>query len=68
MTIMLATGLAYSQSSHFCTAAIGRSTDAFCQYFQALRTEPMNPVERVVFSLALAHAKAHQDCRPPIHT
>ena len=68
ITVLMATGLAASQSHHFCARAIGRSAQAFCQYFQALRQEPLNPVERVVFSLVLANAKAQQDCKPPTHS
>jgi len=68
ITVLMATGLAASQSRHFCVVAMGRSAHAFCQYFQALRQEPMNPVERVVFSLVLANAKAQQNCKPPIHS
>jgi len=64
----MATGLAASQSSHFCATAIGRSAHAFHQYFQALEREPLNPVERFVFSLALAKAEAHQHCKPPLHS
>ena len=36
----------------------GRSAQAFDQYFQALQQEPLNPVERVMFSLVLANAKS----------
>jgi hypothetical protein len=68
MTVLIATGLAASQSRHFCGAAIGRSTHAFYQYFVALRQEPLNPVERVMFSLVLASAKAQQNCKPPMHS
>jgi hypothetical protein len=68
VTVLMATGLAASESRHFCVTAIGRSAHAFCQYFQALQQEPLNPVERVVFSLALANAQAHQECKPPMHS
>lgn len=68
ITVVIATGLAASQSRHVCVREIGRSTQAFCQYFQALRQESLNPVERVVFSLLLAKAKAQQDAKPPIHS
>jgi hypothetical protein len=68
IAVLMATGLAASQSRHFRATAIGRSAHAFCQYFQALRQEPLNPVERVVFSLVLANAKAQQDCKPPTHS
>jgi len=66
--VIVATGLAASQSQHICVRAIERSTGVFCQYFHELQKEPLNPVERVVFSLVLARAKAHQDCKPPIHS
>ena len=65
ITVLMATGLAF-QNLHFCATAVGRSAHAFCQYFQALRAEPLNPVERVMFSLALAHAKVQQDAKPQI--
>jgi hypothetical protein len=64
----MATGLAATQSRHFCGGAVGRSAHAFYQYFVALRQEPLNPVERVVFSLVLANAKAQQDCRTQMHS
>jgi len=64
----MATVLAASQSRHFCATAVGRSAHAFSQYFQALQREPLNPVERVVFSLVLTNAKAHKDCPPPMHS
>jgi hypothetical protein len=67
LTVLMASGLAASQSRHFCAMAIGRSANAFYQYFQALRQESLNPMERVVFSLALANAKAQQSCKGPIH-
>ena len=68
LTVLMATGLAASQSRHFCAKAIGRSAHAFGQYFQALRKEPLNPVERVVLSLVLPNAKAQQGCKPPVHS
>jgi len=68
LTVLLATGLAFSQSRHFCAAALGRSAQAFCQYFQVLRQEPLNPVERVVFSFVLANAKARPHSKPPMHS
>jgi hypothetical protein len=68
ITVLMVTGLAASESRHFCATAFGRSAHAFGQYFQALRLEPLNPVERVVFSLVLANSKAQQDCKPPMHS
>ena len=68
ITGLMATGLAASQSRHVCAKAVERSAQAFCRYFQALQREPLNPVERVMFSLALANAQAHQACRPPMHS
>jgi len=59
--------LAASESRHFCAAAMGRSAYAFCQYFQALRREPLNPVERVVFSLLLTNAQVRQECPATRH-
>ncbi|MGA2133022.1 MAG: hypothetical protein ABSH50_12070 [Bryobacteraceae bacterium] len=56
-----------SGSRHVCVGAMGRSAHAFAQYFQALQQEPLNPVERVVFSLALTQAKARQECRTARH-
>ena len=67
LTVLMVSGLAGWESRHVCVRAIGRSAQAFGQYFQALRQEPLNPVERVVFSLVLANAKAHSPSRPPIH-
>jgi hypothetical protein len=52
MMLMVA-GLTAFEGRHFCVTALGRSAHAFCQYFQALQQEPMNPVQRVVFSLVL---------------
>jgi hypothetical protein len=66
--MLMATGLAATQSRHFCGAAIGRSAHAFGHYFEALRQEQLNPVERVMLSLVLANAQAHQDCKPPMHS
>lgn len=43
---------------------MGRSAHAFYGYFQALQQEPLNPVERVVFSFVLAKNKAKQQCKP----
>jgi len=68
LTVLMATGLAVSESRNFCVRAIGRSAQAFNQYFQALRQEPLNPVERVVFSLVLANTKAHRESKPPLHS
>jgi hypothetical protein len=68
ITVLMATGLAASQSRHFCARAISSSAQTFGQYFQALQQERLNPVERVVFSLVLANAKAQQDCKPPMHS
>jgi hypothetical protein len=66
-TVLMTTGLAASQSRHFCATAVVRSAHAFTQYFHALRQEPLNPVERVVFSLVLTNAKA-QECKPAMHS
>lgn len=66
--VLMATGLAASQSRHFCARTIGRSAHAFSQYFQALQQERLNPVERVVFSLMLINAKPKQNCKPPMHS
>jgi hypothetical protein len=68
ITALMAMGLTASQGRHFCAAAIGRSAHAFSHYFQALRQEPLNPVERVVLSLALANAQAHQACQRLMHS
>jgi len=53
-----------SASRNLCATAAGRSAHAFGQYFQALRQEPLNPVERVFFSLVLTRAKAQHECQP----
>lgn len=55
-----------SQSRYLCATSVGRSAQAFCRYFRELQQEPLNPIARVVFSLALANAKAQQDCKPPL--
>jgi len=68
LAVLMATGLATWESRNVCVRAIGRSAQAFCQYFQALRQEPLNPVERVVFSIVLANTKAHRDSKPPLHS
>ena len=44
--------LAASEGRHVCVTTVERSAHVFTQYFQALRAEPLNPVERVVFSFA----------------
>jgi hypothetical protein len=64
VTVLMATGLAAS-SRHFCARAMEQSAQAFCRYFQALRQEPLNTVERVVLSLELTNAKSQQACKPP---
>jgi hypothetical protein len=56
-----------SESRHVCVTAMGRSAHAFSQYFQALQREPLNPLERVVFSLVLTHANTRQECPTPRH-
>jgi hypothetical protein len=68
IAVLVVTGLAASQGRAFRATAIGRSANAFCRYFQALRQEPLNPVERVVFSLVLANATIHENCTPPLHS
>ncbi len=68
LAVLMFTGLAATQSRRFCAVALARSACAFSQYFHALREEPLNPVERVVFSLVLANAKAQQDVKPPLHS
>jgi len=67
ISVLMATMLAASQSGHLCATAMGRSAHAFGHYFQALRQEPLNPVQRVVFSLVLAKVKAQQECPPARH-
>lgn len=64
---MMITMFGVTGSRHVCVAAMGRSAHAFGQYFQALRQESLNPVERVVFSLVLTRAKALQECQAPRH-
>ena len=65
---MMVSGLAAAEARHVCVAAIGRSAHSFCQYFQALQKEPLNPVERLVFSLALTRAQARQECKAPLRS
>jgi hypothetical protein len=68
LAVMMVSGLAAGQARHLCVTAVGRSAHAFYEYFQVLQQEPMNPVERVVFSFALAKVKVQQSCtRPPMH-
>lgn len=68
LTVLMVSGLAAGQARHLCVTAVGRSAHAFCQYFQALEQERLNPVERVMFSLALAKVKVQQSCtKPPLH-
>ncbi len=62
MTALMVSGLAATQGHHFCAVAVERSAHAFTHYFEALRQEPLNPVERVVFSLVLARTKVQQEC------
>jgi len=68
MAAVLSAGLAVSEGRHVCLEAISYSTHAFCEYFQALRTESLNPVERVVFSIALTRAKVHHAAKPPLRS
>ena len=68
LTVLIATGLAFTESRHFCAVAVVRSAQAFGQYFQALRQEPLNPVERVMFSLVLANAKPRHVPKPLVHS
>ncbi len=63
MTVLIVTGLAAARTPLFCASAMGRSAHAFYGYFQALQQEPLNPVERVVFSFVLAKDKAQQQCK-----
>jgi len=60
--LLMASILAASGSRHVCVEAMGRSAHVFSQYFRALEQEPLNPVERVVFSFVLAKMKAQQHC------
>ena len=60
MVMMLA-----SSHIHFCRHAVSRSAQMFRQYFSALGEESLNPVERVVFSLVLANAKAQPENPKP---
>jgi hypothetical protein len=65
--MLMASGLAASQAHHVCVVALEHSAHSFCQYFQALQQERLNPVERVVFSLALTKAQAQRECKRPMH-
>ena len=62
MAAALISGLGAAHQ-HPCARSLGRSAQAFCGYFHELEREPLNPVERVVFSYVLANAKAHQQCQ-----
>ncbi|HZT33148.1 MAG TPA: hypothetical protein VFA33_24890 [Bryobacteraceae bacterium] len=42
-----------------CYLAVGESARSFQGYFQALKAASLNPMERFVFSLALANTKTH---------
>jgi hypothetical protein len=66
LTLVTVSVLAISQV-HFCRTALGRSTYAFYRYFHELQAEPLNPVERVVFSLVLANTKSQQEAKPAGH-
>jgi hypothetical protein len=68
ITVLMVTGFGASESRHFCATAIGHSARSFSQYFQALRQERLNPVERAVLSLVLVNAKAQESCKPPMHS
>jgi hypothetical protein len=68
ITVLMVAGLGASESRHICATAIGRSAHAFGQYFQALRQERLNPVERIVLSLVLTNTRAQENCRPRLHS
>ena len=65
LTLVTVSVLAVSQI-HFCRTALGQSAHAFYQYFHALQSEPLNPVQRFVFSLMLANSKAQPDGAKPV--
>jgi len=68
LAVLMATGLATWESRNVCVREIGRSAQDFCQYFHALRQEPLIPVERFVFSIVLANTKSHRVSKPPLHS
>jgi hypothetical protein len=65
LTVAMVAVLAVSASRRICATELSRSATAFCQYFHALREEPLNPVERFVFSLVLANTEAPHDNGKP---
>jgi hypothetical protein len=62
MTALMATVFVAHPSRQLRGTALGRSADVFYRYFQALRQEPLNPVERVAFSLVLTKANIQENC------
>ena len=67
ITLLMVSTLTAFESRHFCVSALERSAHSFSQYFYALRREPLNPIERVFFSLVLTRTKAQQECRVGRH-
>ncbi len=61
LTVLMVSVMAVSQSRRLCTTPLGQSTHKFLRYFCALREESLNPVERFVYSLMLAHTKPQQE-------
>ena len=67
VALLTVSTLAAVESRHFCVSAVERSAHSFSQYFYALQREPLNPIERVFFSLVLTRTKAQQECRLARH-
>jgi len=56
-----------ASSRQVCVHAIARSTHAFYAYFQELRQESLNPVQRVMLSLELTRADICRAPKPRMH-
>jgi len=67
VALLTVSTLAAFESRHFCVSALERSAHSFSEYFYALRHEPLNPIERVFFSLVLTRTKAQQECHLARH-
>jgi len=67
IALLMVSTLTAFESRHVCVSALERSAHSFSQYFYALRHEPLNPIERVFFSLVLTRTKALQECRLARH-
>jgi hypothetical protein len=64
--MLMIAGLTAS-SRQFCLHAVARSTHAFYAYFEELRQESLNPVQRVMLSLELTRADIYRAPKPRMH-